>query len=135
MTISVSRNTQLWSVFRQCQRKKYSASFVPINLSKGTRDFDWQELGMEVLSEIVCVLVCVCVCVCVCVRERERESEHVKSYEDLENDHFCQDWTWAKQQNTRTLCLSAPFKTYLSCVSLSQVSAMQVAMNCTRLIK
>lgn len=33
------------------------------NPIKGTRDSDWQELGIEMLSVTVCVLVCVCVCV------------------------------------------------------------------------
>ena len=75
----MSRQAQLLSVFRQFQRNKGTASFVPINLIKDTGDFDWQGLGMEMLCEMGCVCVCVCVClyvcvcVCVCVKEREKE--------------------------------------------------------------
>ena len=54
---------------KQCQRHKCSISFVPININKGPRGFDWQELGMEMLSEIVCVLVC----------ERERMLNFMKT--------------------------------------------------------
>ena len=70
---------------------------MSINLIKGTRASDWQELGMVLLSEVLCVCVCARVCVCVC------ERENVKSHEDLENYHFCWDWTWAKQQCGWTL--------------------------------
>lgn len=51
------------SVFRQFQRNKYWAwgSLVTRNPIKGTRDSDWQELGIEMLSVMyVSSFVCVC---------------------------------------------------------------------------
>ena len=80
---------------------------MPINLIKCTRDPDWQELEMEMLN----VTVCIPVCVSVCRGERERGGEGMTS---------------------RALCPSRAnfvpdvlFKTYLSCILLSQVSGIQ----------